>query len=133
MTSAPSAFHAKIKMASNGATIRAPLKWNLPVGILTIRRRLGGVAETEVHFRRFFRTRSRLEICLRLKVPETGHEAAGELLNISIVIAGRIIEAAALDRNPIFRSFELRLQIHEVLIRFEFRIPLHNHEQSRQR
>src|SRR3972149_6037531 len=70
--------------------------------------------------------RRRLEEGLVPEARERGHEAAPEEPEAGVVIAGRLVEAAALHGDAVLRALELALERQEVLVAPELRIALHD-------
>src|SRR5947207_4161539 len=91
------------------------------------------LSEVELDFRRFAASGRALEVRLLLEAGEAGNHARGELQDVGVVLLRGFVEAAALDGDAVLRPFELRLQLEEVLVRFQLGIFLDDDEQSRQR
>src|SRR5438067_1771388 len=91
------------------------------------------VAErVEVHLRRFLRSGGAAEVRL-LREPASGHEVGRKLLGGGVVGRYHVVVALALDGDAILGSLELRLQLEEVLIRFQVRVALDDDQEARQR
>src|SRR5215470_5798512 len=74
-----------------------------------------------------------LEVRLRLETGEAGHEAIGKDRQPSVVLAHRLVVAAALDHDAVLGALELRLQREEVLVALQLRITLDRDQQPAQR
>ena len=75
----------------------------------------------------------RLEKRFRFKTEHLVQHIRRESPERGVVLLHRAIEIAALDRDPVLRPFELRLQVLESLGRAELRIFFGNDQQARQR
>jgi hypothetical protein len=65
-------------------------------------------------------------------MPEhSGEDHSRESFDRGVVCLNRLVESASLDRNTVFGSFDLRLQIAESGGGPEFRITFGNHQQAR--
>src|SRR5205814_4285348 len=71
--------------------------------------------------------------CLRVEAAEIRDDVSGELADGGVVLLRRLVVALTFDRDAILRSFELRLKLEEILIRFQVGITLDDDEESRQR
>src|SRR6185369_17186685 len=84
--------------------------------------------EVELNLGRLAAPRRPLEVRLLAEVAHAGDDAGGELQDVRVVRLRRFVEASALDGDAVLRSFELRLQLEEVLVRLQFGITLHHDE-----
>src|SRR6476659_1193349 len=92
------------------------------------------VLEVEVDRRRAFGARGgRLEVGLLLESEERGEEVRRKLQPKGVVALGRLVVPIALDRDPVLRPLELRLEVLEVRVRLQLRVSLDDHEPSLQR
>src|SRR5262245_9953926 len=73
----------------------------------------------ELHLGRGLAPRRRLEVRLVLEASERRDDAGGEEADPCVVVAHRLVVAAALDGDAILGAFELALQRQEVLVRLE--------------
>src|ERR1051325_4704271 len=97
-----------------------------------VRRRCG--LRREVALRRF--TRSGVghgEVLLLVEARRRRDEARREAAHRDVVVLRHLVVAAALDRDAVLGPLELRLQVEEVLVRFQVGILLDYDEQSRER
>src|SRR2546428_1388959 len=100
------------------------------------RRRGGGgliAKRLEGHLRRLGRSGYSTEVRLRLEPGEVRHQIRRELDYGGIELLRHLVVSAAFDGDAVFGSFQLRLQLEEILIRLQFGIALNDDEQSRQR
>src|SRR5688500_2412370 len=79
-----------------------------------------GVGEIEVHFRSRAAAGYAFEVRARFEAAHAGNHARGETTDGRVVSLQHLVVALALDADAILRSFELRLQFEEVLIRLQF-------------
>lgn len=66
----------------------------------------------------------RFEITDRGESEHPGQQVARKHFDIGVELLRGIVEFAPFDGNPVFRPFELRLQIQEVLVGFQVGITL---------
>src|SRR5438132_20737 len=79
----------------------------------------------EVDFRRFTRFRLvRFEVLLRREARHRRHDARREPADGGVVLLRDFVVAMTLDGDAVLRSLELRLQVEEILIRFQVGIAL---------
>src|SRR5579863_4285819 len=75
-----------------------------------------------------------LEVSVLTLVPGKGrHHVRREEGQVRVVLLHRLVVSAARLQNPVFRTFELKLQLLEILVRLQVRIVFDYHEQSSQR
>src|SRR5882672_3063536 len=82
-------------------------------------------SEIELHFRRRFGSFLRRKIGFRLKAEHPGQENRGKRFYGGVVPLHRLVEFLTFDRDPVFGSFELRLQVTKIARRgpAPFEIP----------
>src|SRR4029453_2612016 len=90
-------------------------------------------AKIKLHRRRFFCACLCCEKWSRRKAEHSRNQVCRETTHCHVVILHGIIEVPALDRDPVLRSFQLRLQTEKVLIGLQFWISLHHQQQARER
>jgi len=93
----------------------------------------GGAERRETDARRGFCTRDALEIGLGLEPEPTGVDHGRKRTYLSIIRLNGVVEIAARYSNPIFRSFDLGLEITKITVRFQFWIPFTHCQQPTQR
>src|ERR1700687_4771827 len=77
----------------------------------------------------------RLEVRLfgEARTEEVREDHGGKRLTRGVERLRGIVVAHALNGDPVFRAFELRLQVEEILIRLQIRIAFDDNQQSRKR
>src|SRR2546423_5947627 len=96
-------------------------------------RRRAGRRRAEVDRRRLVRGGvGHGEVGLRLEAADRRGEASGKLPDGHVVVPRCVVVALALDGDAVLRPLELRLELEEVLVRFELGITLHDDEQPRE-
>ena len=96
-------------------------------------RRSGRAAEVEVHLGRHVSSLACGEVRPRGKAEQPGKEGGRHGLHGRVIRLNRFIKLSALDGDAIFGSLELCLQFLEIRVGLQFRIALHNHEQTGER
>src|SRR5579864_8912019 len=74
----------------------------------------GLLVEVELHRRRRVRARLGGEIGFLAEAEDAGEEDRGHALDGGVVVAGEVVEAAALDADAVLGALQLRLQFLEV-------------------
>src|SRR5271165_5676537 len=93
----------------------------------------GRAERRETDARRGFCARDALEIGLGLEPEPTGVDHGRKRTYLSIIRLNGVVEIAARYSNPIFRSFDLGLEITKITVRFQFWIPFTHCQQPTQR
>src|SRR6266566_5186863 len=102
--------------------------------LLCCRRRRRRRTETgKIHCRRSLRSLLRRKKRFRRKPKHSSYRICWKSANRRVEVLDRRIEIISLDRDAVFRSFELRLQFLKILRRAKFRIALAHQQQTRKR
>ena len=99
-------------------------------GLLSRGEKIGWFHCSKFYFRSIFSSCIGFKIGFGGESEHSGYQVSGELQDESIVAAGDIVEFPAFYCYPVFRSFELGLQIKKVLVSLQIRIIFRNSHQS---
>src|SRR5437868_13744701 len=86
--------------------------------LIQIRRWRRRGAKIKLHRRRFLRARLRCEKWPRRKTKYSCNQVCRKTADRHVVVLHCSVEVAALDRDPVLRAFQLRLQTDKILISF---------------
>ena len=86
----------------------------------------------ELYFRSFFAAFFRFEVRTFLKSEQAGNDVFRETADAGIVFAGRFVEFPAFYADSVLGSFQLCLQLLEVLVGFQVRVIFRNSKQTAQ-
>src|SRR6266705_4577256 len=95
------------------------------------RRRRRRTETGKIHCRRSLRSLLRRKKRFRRKPKHSSNYICWKSANRRVEVLDRRIEIISLDRDAVFRSFELRLQFPKILRRAKFRIALAHQQQTR--
>src|SRR6266480_4485503 len=84
--------------------------------LIQIRGRRRGRAKIKLHRRRFLRARLRCEKWSRRKTEHSRNQICRKTPHSHVVVLHGSVEVTPLDRDPVLRSFQLRLQTKKILI-----------------
>jgi hypothetical protein len=93
----------------------------------------GRAERRETNARRGFGARDALEVGLGLEPEPTRVDHGRKRTHLSIIRLNGVVEIPARYSNPIFRSFDLGLEITKITVRFQLWIPFAHRQQPTQR
>src|SRR6266496_4764916 len=97
---------------------RRSSRWRWRGALIQIRRRRRRRAKIKLHRWRFLRARLRSEKWSRRKTEHSRDQVCRETAHCHVVVLHGCVEVPALDRDPVLRAFQLRLQTNKILISF---------------
>src|SRR5882724_11667709 len=95
---------------------RRSSRWRWRGALIQIRGRRRRRAKIKLHGRWFLRARLRREKWPRRKAEHSRNQICRKTPHRHVVVLHGSVEVTAFDRNPVLRSFQLRLQTKKILI-----------------